>query len=195
MSENASAAFRRYYPDDGCTAVKAPIIEELLCQMHALYARWLLANAHPRDYIPALDHVTSLFMVDYLLAGKPRWTDEDRVPASRRNLPGRDEVSVLSARPARSLFRFYNEEGDLEHEVCTEDLREGLAPLFVNWLCEGWHPRDFSLAVREAALIIAYDHDLAKTLAGLGGGKNEIEFLTQPYNKCGSTSKESDPPK
>jgi len=77
--------------------------------------------------------------------------------------------------------RLYDETGSLSSDVDTDRLQRVLLPLFLGWLVAGWHARDFAQAVDDCARCIEYDHDISRSLGGLGGGKDSEAFLSTPY--------------
>jgi hypothetical protein len=177
-----SAAFKRYY-EDTCSATVFPQQAQLSQQVHALYVAWLQANGHSRDYVAALDHVAALFLVSYLLEGAPDLSGEGSLSLPSSPLPSITAIRARLAKKTKPL-RLYDDNGNLENALPLEELQKGLAPYFVRWVADAWHPRDFGEALRNTALSVAYSHDISCSMGGLGGCKSEIEFLSQPYQSA-----------
>ncbi len=167
-------AYVRYYDDRG-TKNPAVNTEALASAVHALYTRWVRSHYHRRDFISAVEHLADLFFVDWLMAGSPDLRGMSvelptlpLAPKSKREFHGQEP-------------RFYDELSSINPDIDDSAHRPALAPHFAAWCSAGFAPRDFIQVVVDTAKVVVYDHELAMSLGGLGGGKDSEAFLTTAY--------------
>lgn len=167
-------AYARYFddcgnknPDVNTTALEAVV--------HALYTRWVRAHYHRRDFICALEHTAELFFTEWLMAGRPdlrgmsvELTTLALAPKSKREFHGPEP-------------RFYDELSSINPDIDDSAHRPALAPHFAAWCSANFAPRDFMQAVSDVAKVVVYDHELAMSFGGMGGGKDSETFLSTPY--------------
>ncbi len=172
---------RRYYTDDSGVSPQAPA-KEFGVALHAPYTHWIRNNYHRRDFLCAVEHVAQVLLCEYLMLLKAT-TAEERAAIFRARA---DKAPVCvpaafnkkpSQEPAR---RLYDELCSLAPEVNLEPLEQAMAPMFALWLEQQWLARDFTSACKDAAAVLVYDHELCLSFGGLGGGKTEEQFLSQP---------------
>lgn len=171
----------RYYAQDSSVDKRAPTMA-IAAALHLAYTHWVRANCHRRDFRCAAEHVADMLMVNYFMAAQvPAGLPEYLALLPQTPRTPVELASLARNRPAEPAKRFYDELCAIAPEVSLDALEAVLPPLFKQWCLEGWVARDFVCAVRDAAAVVIYDHEIAQSFAGLGGGRTESEFLTQPY--------------
>jgi len=171
----------RYYTQDSSVDKRAPT-QAIAAALHPAYTHWVRANCHRRDFRCAAEHVADMLMCNYFMAAQV----PAELPQYLELLPQTPRTPVELAplarsRPTEPPKRFYDELCAIAPEVSLDALEAVLPPLFKQWCQAGWVARDFVCAVRDAAAVVVYDHEIAQSFAGLGGGRTETEYLTQPY--------------
>ena len=174
----ASAPARlRYYLNDG---KQNPELNQptLAQQVHAYYTHWVQKNYHQRDFVVALEHEASMVYINSLFAGE---FDPAEVLPAYVPLP----LATPRATPALTpATRFYDETDSISREIDTTLCESFLPYEFCLWLQKGALDRDFVQAVRDAAAVEVYNHHLAQSFGGLGGGKTGAQFLASPLSKA-----------
>lgn len=166
---------RRYYGDD-CQVNKALDLSEAKRLLHAAFTHWVARNWHLRDFEAAVEHCATMAYLAYAMDGRPRLVGE---------MPPAPVIALASPRTAPAAEparRLYDELNALSPEIDLSMLDKALAWLFVRWLQDGWHARDFIQAAKDTAAVLNYDYDLCCQLGGLGGGRTGIQFLTETYH-------------
>ena len=166
--------FKRYYGDDGKASRdvdKTPFVALL----HAAYTHWVRNHCHLRDFEAAVDHVACVALATYLLDGQPRLT------GAAPDTPNMKLAVQPKTRPVGPQLRLYDEINALAPEVDLSPLEQAVHYGFVKWLGDGFHPRDFNQFATDCAKVLVYDHTLVQQLQGLGGGRSEEQFLSEPY--------------
>lgn len=167
------APTQRLYLENGN---KNPAINstELNVNLQALFANWVRAGYHERDFIEAAAHVAGVIFAEYLIMGGPDLKDEVLTDVT---ITKKKDARV----PGQSKPRFYNQDGDIESGFDVEDMRKVFATRFVEWVNRGYHGRDFMQAVHDESTSVYYDYDICRDFAGLGGGKTAEEYLDAPF--------------
>lgn len=176
--------FKRYFESNSCRSACPSIHVALRDAAHRLYVLWLIQGGHSRDFGLATAHVAAQFMMAYLIEGEPVIPLEEAPLPSRQGLPSSSEIErALNAQKSGGpRKRFYDDEGCISaSNMLIDDFRVALAPFFMRWVADNWHPRDFDVALDAIAGEIAYDHECACSLGGLGGGQDELQFLAIGY--------------
>lgn len=144
--------------------------------LHQLYSHWIADNFNHRDFRAAVEHSASMCFINHECWGRPQYVLTALPPEHCLGLAVQPLVASLLAPK-----RFYTDEGHISRGVNLELFDSVLSPLFTDWVSGGWLARDFILAATECAGCINYSHLCAHEMAGLGGGKTGLEFLTTPY--------------
>lgn len=169
----------RLYLDDGKIN---PLIDtsQLKQQMHALFANWVYAGYHERDFVEAIEHTATWVYSQHLLMGAPSLLGENAEAVAVN--PGPDQRCKGAIKP-----RFYDQDGDLNPEITSQPLQASLASCFVAWCNRGYHQRDFIQAAKDEALGIYYSYDCSTSLQGLGGGPTADEYLARAFGQSCSS--------
>lgn len=146
--------------------------------VHSLYGRWIAQNGHRRDFESALEHVGDLIHLSYALEGSPDFGKE-RVEFEECKLLSAEEIPSFNAPPER----FYDDDCKLNPALDVDGFQACLAPHFVSWIQEGFHPASFSAVLQNLAVDEVYSHEISLSLGGLGGCPSGIEFLTRPRDR------------
>lgn len=166
---------RRYYGDD-CQVDKDLDLSKMKQLLHAAFTHWVARNWHQRDFQCAVEHCATMAYLGFAMEGRPTLVGE---------MPPAPVIALASPRktpagePAR---RLYDELNALSPEIDLSMLDQALAWLFVKWLQDGWHARDFIQAAKDCASVLCYDYDLCCSLGGLGGGRTGVQFLSEAYH-------------
>lgn len=175
MTENCQQSTWKRYIGDNCKP--HPEVEAFLkpfkSALHQAFAHWLSRGYYRRDISQAVRHCASLTFIEHAFQGHPRLTGE---PLSFPDLGYPEYVAQR-----KSGTRLYDEIHQLAPEVKLDQLQQLVNIGFVQWVAEGWHPRDFLEAAADCAQVLVYDLEICESLGGLGGCKDAESFLTQPY--------------
>jgi hypothetical protein len=175
MTTTTLPRFKRYYGDDGKVSMEVDK-SSFLTLLHAAYTHWVRSNHHLRDFNVAVGHVVSMALGTYLLDGEPQLTGDMPAPPSLKLA-----VHVVR-RNHGPQQRFYDEINAISPEIDLSHLEQAVHYGFVKWMADGYHPRDFAQFAQDCSSILVYDHMLTQALGGLGGGRSEEQFLTEPYH-------------
>lgn len=162
----------RYYLNGG-TANPTIDLTRLTAYCTLMFIHWTRWRRHQQDFNQAMEHVATGLYVDYLLMGAPDLSlEKDTVVYAT-------PTSKPAPEQGRGLERFYDESSDLNWRIDTEEYRLVLLPHIVHWIGSGYHPRDFSQAVKDVASTVCGAYSLSCSFGGLGGGWTAEEFLNQ----------------
>lgn len=173
--KDLDVTWKRYFSNDGNSPAKLDP-PAMSAQLHAAYTHWVGNNCHIRDFVAAVEHVAQFATAAWLIDGSPRLNGQ---------MPQLQAVALCNAslnKPQQgAALRFYDEHNEINPGVDLSLIERVIHHAFVNWVGDAWHPRDFRGFATDCADVLVYDHMLCRSLAGLGGGRTEQEFLTQAY--------------
>ncbi len=175
MTTNCSAGdapVKRYFQDNNQTHPDAAGLG-FEAALHPAYVRWVAQNGHRRDFRTCVEHEANLWVFEYLVARQAPADFALRLP---NVLP---TVALRTTKTASDMpERFYDETCAINPKLNNAEVAEVLPVMLRKWLEQGWLCRDFPHAVTSAADALVYDHELALSFQGLGGGPTAEDFLT-----------------
>lgn len=168
-----SAPKQRLYLDNG-DANPAISTEALNQDAKALFANWVYAGFHERDFIEAVEHTATNIYGEFLMMGVPDLKDEVV------------EKVVIEKHPDERVkradkLRFYDAQGNLTHGICTDFIRKVLAGHFVQWINQDFHGRDFIQAAKNESMDVYYHYDTCRSMGGLGGCDSADGYLDKGF--------------
>lgn len=160
--------------------------------LHALFGHWINNGFHQRDFVSLIDHVSKSKLFDWRI--KEKWERETGVEHESElkadsSAPKLERIKELSQQK-KERIRFFDDDDIIDHRAskfCYIAFAQ-IESCLDKWVRAGYYIEDFSLAAQNVAVEIIYEYGLCKSLGGMGGGKDEEEFLCQPYRDTPSKS-------
>lgn len=168
-----SAPKQRLYLDDGKAnpAISTKVLKQ---DIKLLFANWVFAGFHERDFIEAIEHTATNIYGEFLMMGVPDLKDEvvEKVVI---------EKAIDARADGKEKLRFYDMDGNLSLGISTDFIRKVLAGHFVEWVNQDFHGRDFIQAAKTEAIGVYYDYNICSSMGGLGGCDSADTYLNKGF--------------